>query len=911
MRKTFVLLAGLGLLLGLHALETGFAGHVTVAGTGAPIYHASIGGSGGSGYTDSTGYYFIAASPGWYKVYSTAVGFTSGMHPESVHVVQGQVTGDVNIGLVSFTGKTGICGRLTNAAVYLPVGGGTVVAQGPNGRGTAVSVAWGGYVIPELPPGRYQVKAEAAGFETATFPESVSVYSGQMRENVNIYLTPTGGLPSGFSGRITDWKTGEPLRGASVTTNGRTAYSDSTGRYTLTIEPGSYSVWSSATGYLNGIYPESVRVSEHRMTTGIDFALVPLAGVTGVGGRLTDADRMLGIPGGTVTASGPNGHGTATSVRTGGYLIAELPPGKYQVTAEAQGFVTMVTPESVVVKQDSVRWCPFYMHRATNSGGIAGRVTSTQNGQVIAGAEVRAWGPGGHGGVLQGTYGYVISQLAAGEYWVSASAAGYEPGNFPESVLVTVGHTTERIDFQLRPTGEIGRLAGTVVNAEDSTIILRALVKVTNGRQSYQVLQDQYGYRFYIPPGKYWVSAAAEGFEPGCYPESVTVIANQNTQGIDFALRPRTGGNGAISGTVTNARGGEPIRGALVVATGPGQGYTNTGERGTYLIRELEPGTYLVMACARGFQPSPWDTVEVTAGHTTPDINFALEPLGGEPGGIAGDVVDSATSSPIHYARVFASGPSGQGRAYSDAQGNYLITGLRAGWYRVSAEAQGYYPAVYPESVEVLAGQTTYRINFLLRPVETSDAGVAGTAYNGYTQTELAGACVRLTGYNGCQDAYTDEHGNYLVSNLDPGDYVVEFSAPGYFADEHPVPVTIAAGEITLATDAPLYPLSAIVEKPERIARQVSSLRVAPNPCAGRALLRWQTATEGRFTLRVFDNSGRSVRTLASGNAPAGTRSANWDGRDDAGRRVSNGIYFFRLQTPDTDDVVKVTVVAQ
>jgi hypothetical protein len=86
-------------------------------------------------------------------------------------------------------------------------------------------------------------------------------------------------------------------------------------------------------------------------------------------------------------------------------------------------------------------------------------------------------------------------------------------------------------------------------------------------------------------------------------------------------------------------------------------------------------------------------------------------------------------------------------------------------------------------------------------------------------------------------------------------------------------------------------------------------LEVCPNPFARAARIRWQLARDGRADLRVYDASGRVVRTLATGPHTAGSYSAAWNGADDAGRRLANGIYFVRLVTEDHTVKVK-TILA-
>ena len=75
-------------------------------------------------------------------------------------------------------------------------------------------------------------------------------------------------------------------------------------------------------------------------------------------------------------------------------------------------------------------------------------------------------------------------------------------------------------------------------------------------------------------------------------------------------------------------------------------------------------------------------------------------------------------------------------------------------------------------------------------------------------------------------------------------------------------------------------------------------------------LLRFDLARPQRASLRIFDASGRLVRTLRDGPHEAGGHEAVWRGEDDHGRRVAAGVYFARLET-DHDGVKtrKLTMV--
>jgi flagellar hook assembly protein FlgD len=47
--------------------------------------------------------------------------------------------------------------------------------------------------------------------------------------------------------------------------------------------------------------------------------------------------------------------------------------------------------------------------------------------------------------------------------------------------------------------------------------------------------------------------------------------------------------------------------------------------------------------------------------------------------------------------------------------------------------------------------------------------------------------------------------------------------------------------------------------------------------------------------LTIYDLLGQKVRTLMDASVEAGVLEATWDGKDEAGREVSSGVYFYKL----------------
>ncbi|MCC7142651.1 MAG: T9SS type A sorting domain-containing protein [Candidatus Eisenbacteria bacterium] len=85
---------------------------------------------------------------------------------------------------------------------------------------------------------------------------------------------------------------------------------------------------------------------------------------------------------------------------------------------------------------------------------------------------------------------------------------------------------------------------------------------------------------------------------------------------------------------------------------------------------------------------------------------------------------------------------------------------------------------------------------------------------------------------------------------------------------------------------------------------------VSPNPVVGsEARLRFVLSEIGPARLVVFDAQGRRVRTLFDrAHQSSGAEVAVWDVSNDAGRRVSDGVYFVRLETPSGSASRRVVV---
>ena len=82
-----------------------------------------------------------------------------------------------------------------------------------------------------------------------------------------------------------------------------------------------------------------------------------------------------------------------------------------------------------------------------------------------------------------------------------------------------------------------------------------------------------------------------------------------------------------------------------------------------------------------------------------------------------------------------------------------------------------------------------------------------------------------------------------------------------------------------------------------------------PNPFNPKTTLRFSLAERQRATLRLYDLTGRRVRTLLDETRDAGDHAVDWNGRDDAGRRLASGIYLVRFEAAGVREEEKLILI--
>jgi hypothetical protein len=83
-----------------------------------------------------------------------------------------------------------------------------------------------------------------------------------------------------------------------------------------------------------------------------------------------------------------------------------------------------------------------------------------------------------------------------------------------------------------------------------------------------------------------------------------------------------------------------------------------------------------------------------------------------------------------------------------------------------------------------------------------------------------------------------------------------------------------------------------------------------PNPFNPTTTIRYDVPVGGgAVTLRVYDVHGRLVRTLVDERQSPGQKTVVWQGKDDRGKGIATGVYFYRMTAPGFEVARKMVLL--
>lgn len=165
-------------------------------------------------------------------------------------------------------------------------------------------------------------------------------------------------------------------------------------------------------------------------------------------GKVTIAGTNTAIVGAFIEATGAQETFSASSDSRGNYSMT-MPAGNYNVTASSDGFSSQTFPVTMMAGTKTVQSFAL-LEAVASSGTITGTVTDSASGYAIAGATVTA-DSGGFNAVTDSSGNYIIHEVTAGTYYVTAAASGFQSLTLHASVTPD---TVTYIDFGLAAEGE-------------------------------------------------------------------------------------------------------------------------------------------------------------------------------------------------------------------------------------------------------------------------------------------------------------------------------------------------------------------------------------------------------------------------------------------------------------------------
>lgn len=532
------------------------------------------------------------------------------------------------------------------------------------------------------------------------------VVLGAPGATANFALVPGGSI----DGLVRDAQTNQPVAGAAVQ-----ATSDSPANE---IDTGARIVMSDAAGtfHLAGLRPGQYELSARagarrsRVTVGLGLGIaeqqtnvvVLVAGTATIRGKVVDAAGAA-APHVTVTSFGEGGKDNAIADETGVFVLEGLPPSRFSLTAESDGYVSDGRAIVELKKTDIDGVVVHVRHGLEVKGHVEPRevcdveIANAEQGNALGRRYSTTttldgafhFAPFGSGKATlvarcpNGDQGTLSVAVAAGG---GDSIVALTPGGSIEGTIVdTSGKPVGGVMVSAEPSGHTRRI--------DSGNVVSGFRAVTSTAGTFEI--------GLLPAADYRLSVLDTGRPmKATKPVKLALSAAQHATGVTVIVeRP----NGTISGTVTD-QNGAPIADAWVA-----------------LDQSFKDQLDSLSAC-----DDPADCF------------------------ISGSVSTGSHQPPP---------------AMTDGRGHFELTSLPHGRYQVVAEAQG---------GRLRGGAADVTTDAQISIKLGSLGSLRGNVHGPHGPTDLFS--VDLTGPSGNRHSFTD--GAFVFPRLDPGDYTIDVESP-------------------------------------------------------------------------------------------------------------------------------------
>ena len=496
---------------------------------------------------------------------------------------------------------------------------------------------------------------------------------------------------------------------------------------------------------------------------------------------------------------GPDAGPRAVHSDEGAFALDDVPAGTWEVVAQAKGYQS-ARVGGVSVEEGGAR--DGVEVRLTPGNAIRGRVLDGAGGIPVLDASVTLQRAGAGGRALaqlmgesdartDGDGGFAIEGLSPGSYTVVAQHPDYADA----TAVVDVKDGPAAAELRMVPGGSVG---GVVLSTANTPVAGAAVSLSSGGGGGFgrggfagfaggdsTVTDDSGRFRFrHVTAGRYTVTASLRGH--GTTPADVVLQVGESRDNLVLSLASGTRIRGLVTGLPAAQRGN-----VRVFASGP-DGYgaaTTTTADGSFEMTGAPAGPVNLRAMAG----DPTSTrsasaqVEIAEGEEEAQAQIVFESGFSLSGTVTrnGQAVDGANVS------ASMGGGGSFNSARTSASGAYLIEGLTAGTYTVTASLTGGMGGAPRTQSITLDGDATLD---LVIPF----ARIGGTVFDGASHQPLADVVVQATARTatrGPRTASTDSNGRFSLEDLEASPYTLVSRKAGYQLDTRDVTPAESGGD--------------------------------------------------------------------------------------------------------------------
>ena len=508
-------------------------------------------------------------------------------------------------------------------------------------------------------------------------PLTISVSPGQNLTGINFTMSANAGV---ITGKVTSLQ--QPLVNATVKAilNNQTvtATTGSDGKYSISVQPGTYSLTASKSGFVTSV-PLTLTIGPGQQSANNNFNLVANTAVvqgtiTKTGGApLTNASIVL------KETNAPENSYSTVSGAGGAYAVTVTAGKAYDIEVSKTGYSEFTGATGTLQPGSSATVDAIL---TPNPSSVSGKIYNNLQ-QLMASVQVKIYDSGNNlvKTLVTGSQGKYSTGLSAGSYKIKSSAAGH----LPDSAQITLLLGQNLTNITLTLTQNFAFLSG-IVKDQNGTNLTGVTVNLTSatggatavtGASGNYVISGLYG-------GTYNISMTKQGYAT----QSITgyVIQDGESKELNGTLTELTG---SITGTVSDINS-ELIEGASVFFENSATGETFnkiSAADGSFSITSLEFGTYIVHAIKTGYSASSEKsaTISVASQNATVTLNDMVPH-----NAVIGGVVKDNYGNFLGSVQVSVSGDLGSGSAVTNTSGVFSIGGLAPGTYLVKTLLDGY-----------------------------------------------------------------------------------------------------------------------------------------------------------------------------------------------------------------------------